>query len=118
MTHLIAIAGSPVLDSKSTQLLQTALVSTKQQDFTGKLFSVRDAPAHDLFYGAGEDNPDLNKIIDQPEQSSGFIIATYLQSRLFRGAKSLIGFAVAKSPGGKSRIVDHDRRVSKTLARD
>lgn len=102
MTDLIALAGSPALDSKSTQLLQKALARAKQQGFTGKLFSVRDIPAHDLIFGAGENNPDLNKIIDQLEQSSGVIIATPIYKAAYSGAlKALLDLLPQQTLAGK-----------------
>jgi len=102
MTHLIAIAGSPALDSKSTQLLQKALARSKQQGFTGKLFSVRDIPAHDLIFGAGENNPHLKKVIDQLEHSSGVIIATPIYKAAYSGAlKALLDLLSQKAFVGK-----------------
>lgn len=102
MTHLIAIGGSPSVNSKSTQLLERALLRAKQQKLTGKLFSVRDVPPNDLIFGTGEDNPHVKKIIDQLEISTGVIIATPIYKAAYSGAlKALLDLLPQKALSGK-----------------
>lgn len=102
MTQLIAIAGSPALNSKSTQFLQEALARAEEQGVSGNLFSVRDIPAHDLVYGAGENNPHLKKIIDQLERAAGVIIATPIYKAAYSGAlKTLLDLLPHKALAGK-----------------
>ncbi|MDO9169701.1 MAG: NAD(P)H-dependent oxidoreductase [Methylobacter sp.] len=69
---------------------------------TGKLFSVRDIPTHDLIFGAGENNPDLNKVVDQLEQASGAIIVTPIYKAAYSGAlKALLDLLPQQAFAGK-----------------
>ena len=74
----------------------------KTTGFTGKLFSVRDIPTHDSIFGAGENNPDLNKVVDQLEQASGVIIATPIYKAAYSGAlKALLDLLPQQAFAGK-----------------
>lgn len=102
MTQLIAIAGSPALNSKSTHFLQKALAQAEVQGLSGNLISVRDIPAHDLIYGADENNPHLKKIIGQLERATGVIIATPIYKAAYSGAlKTLLDLLPHKALAGK-----------------
>jgi NADPH-dependent FMN reductase. len=61
MTHIVAIAGSPSDNAKSTELIRRVFLQLEEAGFTTKLLSVRDISPQELIYGAEQDSPNLKR---------------------------------------------------------
>lgn len=102
MTYVIAVAGSPSVNSKSTDLLKRALSHVEELGLSTKILSVRDIPPNELIYGAEKDSPHLQQVIEQFERATGIIIATPIYKASFSGAlKAFLDLLPQKSLAGK-----------------
>lgn len=103
MSHIVAIAGSPAEKSKSTDFLQRVLDQLQEQGFSTKLLSVRDIPAHELIFGAGQDSPSLQYVSDQIEHAAAVVIASPVYKGAYSGAlKAFLDLLPQKLLAGKA----------------
>lgn len=86
MSHVVAIAGSSAINSKSTDLLKLALRHVEASGISTNFLSVRDIPANELIYGAEKDSPHLKQVTDQLERATAVIIATPIYKAAYSGA--------------------------------
>jgi FMN reductase len=102
MSHVVAIAGSPAINSKSTDLLKLALRHTEELGLSTNFLSVRDIPASELIYGAEKDSSHLRQVTDQLERATAVIIATPIYKAAYSGAlKAFLDLLPQKALEGK-----------------
>jgi len=102
MTHIVAMAGSSAINSKSTDIIKLALQKLEGLTYSTKLLSVRDIPAEELIYGPEKDSPHLKHVVEQIERASAVIIATPIYKASYSGAlKAFLDLLPQKALEGK-----------------